>query len=216
MQSGRGAARRIREKEQHRQALLQVAEQIFSRDGYHAAKMAEMARVAGFAVGTFYNFFPSKAELYTQVQDGIAREFMNAFEREVQQCSDPVAALGALVHLRFQVFQRHREFFRVFFQSAGGRAPEGVVAGHAAHPRIRAQYQEALRELFANGIRRGVFDPIDPLYQALCFDGMVNAFLRYWSNPTVQIAKRIGEDEIREIIVSRFMRQGAYGKRRRT
>lgn len=208
LRTGRAATRRAQEKSRHRQTMLRVAERVFSRNGYHAATLEEMARTAGFAVGTFYNFFASKAELYTQVHDGIAREFMAAFERAVQRCEDPVAALGALVHLRLQVFKRHREFFRVFFQSVGGRQPEGVVVAHAEHQRIRAQYQEALRLLFANGVHRGVFDPIDPLYQALCFDGMVNAFLRFCSSQPGRAVQRIGEAKMKQIIVSRFVRQG--------
>jgi len=196
--------------------MLRVAERIFSHKGYHAATLAEIARTAGFAVGTFYNFFPSKAELYTQVQGAIAREFLAAFEHALQRCAEPVAALGALVHLRIKVFKRHREFFRVFFQSAGGRQPEEIIASHAEHLRIRAQYQERLRLLFAKGVRQGVFDPLDPLYQALCFDGMINAFLRFWSHSPGRAGRRIQEAKVPQIIVSRFMRQNNRPRRRCT
>ncbi len=179
--------------------MLSAAERVFVRNGFRDATIAEIAREAEFAVGTFYNFFKSKDDLYAQVLDGIVREFVAEFERDVQQRDDPVDALSALIDLRMRVFDRHREFFRLFFeQSAAGVKLTG------RHLKLREQYRASVAAIFAQGVKRGLFDKLDPLYAAICLDGMLNAFVRHWSaheggNPSPERLKIM-----KETVLSRF------------
>ena len=62
------------EAEVTRQALLLAALAVFSRRGYTAARLEEIAREAGVTRGAIYWHFASKAELYTKlVADASAR-----------------------------------------------------------------------------------------------------------------------------------------------
>lgn len=47
--------------------MLEAAEEVFGRCGYHHARVAEIAKKAGFAAGTFYLFFDSKEDALEQV-----------------------------------------------------------------------------------------------------------------------------------------------------
>ena len=179
--------------------MLNAAERVFVGKGFREATIGEIAREADFAVGTLYNFFQSKADLYAQVLDGIVHEFMAEFERDVRQRDEPAEALAALIDLRMRIFGEHREFFRLFFeQSAAG------VRLTRKHLRFREQYRAAVRDIFARGIRRGTFDAVNPLYAAICLDGMLNAFVRFWSahegeEPTAERLK-----EMKAIVLGRF------------
>lgn len=51
--------------EQRREQILNAARDIFTRQGYSNATTAEIARTAGIAEGTIYNYFSSKRELLT-------------------------------------------------------------------------------------------------------------------------------------------------------
>src|SRR5436190_20002703 len=46
-----------------RERILDAAEKIFARDGFFAAKVADVAREAGVADGTIYLYFKSKDDL---------------------------------------------------------------------------------------------------------------------------------------------------------
>jgi len=48
-------------------------------------------------------------------------------------------------------------------------------------------------EIFRRGVSQRVFDESDPLYLALCLEGIVNAFVAYWSKrePTEPLAVRV-------------------------
>jgi AcrR family transcriptional regulator len=50
---------------ERRQAILDGAGRVFARDGYEGASMAQIAREIGVSKGTLYNYFPSKAALFS-------------------------------------------------------------------------------------------------------------------------------------------------------
>ena len=181
---------------------MSAAERVFVSKGFREATIGEIAREADFAVGTFYNFFKSKADLYAQVLDGITREFTVEFERDVRQRDEPADALSALIDLRMRIYDQHREFFRLFFEQ-----PAGGVKLTRRHLQFREQYRAAVSDIFARGVRRGTFDAVDPLYAAICLDGMLNAFVRYWSahegeEPAAERLKKM-----KGIVLSRFCRR---------
>src|SRR5829696_8467892 len=49
------------------EAILEAAERLFLRVGYHDAKMADLAEAAGVAVGTLYKYFASKEEVFASL-----------------------------------------------------------------------------------------------------------------------------------------------------
>jgi AcrR family transcriptional regulator len=53
--------------EKRRGQILKAAMEIFSRKGYAAATIPEIARVAGVATGTIYIYYPSKRDLFIAV-----------------------------------------------------------------------------------------------------------------------------------------------------
>jgi len=50
-----------------RESILKAALEVFSRKGYAAATIPEIARAAGVATGTIYIYYPSKRELFVTV-----------------------------------------------------------------------------------------------------------------------------------------------------
>ena len=59
----RGAGLRARQKQERERRILKAAEQLFARKGFAGVAMEDVAARAGLAVGTLYNYFPSKLAL---------------------------------------------------------------------------------------------------------------------------------------------------------
>lgn len=57
------AGLREKQKASRKRALVEAASLLFKQQGYEAAKISEIAERAEVSVGTFYNYFPSKADL---------------------------------------------------------------------------------------------------------------------------------------------------------
>lgn len=53
-----------------RRRLLDAAEQVFAERGYAEARLADIARIAGFTKGAVYSNFGSKHELYAELISG--------------------------------------------------------------------------------------------------------------------------------------------------
>src|SRR5262245_48599311 len=51
---------RARIREATSQAILTAAEEVFADEGFHAARMGEIANKAGVSVGTLYNHFEDR------------------------------------------------------------------------------------------------------------------------------------------------------------
>lgn len=192
--TGKGSlGRKERERERHRLEILAAAERVFVRDGYDGTTVEKIAKEAEFAVGTLYNFFGSKEELYAEVVTKTAGDFIESFERVVLSKEDPEEAIGSLIELRLTHFEEHRGFFRVLIDAfRGGRLgpPPGLPVSLTG---LYDRYIEMVSGLFERGVKNGSFEKIDPLYLTLCLEGIINAFVMYWSRhePTEPLAVRL-------------------------
>ncbi len=82
---------RISEKKlAKRQQILDAASLIFIRDGYHKARVDEIAAVAGVGKGTVYEYFESKAALF---QDMLEAKYAKNYTRIVLQLEQDSVSL---------------------------------------------------------------------------------------------------------------------------
>ncbi|MFY2822392.1 TetR/AcrR family transcriptional regulator [Ruegeria sp. MALMAid1280] len=79
-----------------RDNLLEKATQLFLEKGYSAVGTNELCSAASVNKGTFYHFFPSKADLLVQVIEEYSAEISEQFERIANSDISPEAKLVAL------------------------------------------------------------------------------------------------------------------------
>lgn len=116
-------SRREREREAHRQEILNVAEGVFSAYGFEGTTIEMVARQAEFSVGSIYNFFKGKEDLFRQVFLSVARERTKHIHDAVTPfLDDPWKTLGAIAETWVAYYKRHGEFLRTAFSAitAGG------------------------------------------------------------------------------------------------
>ncbi len=198
------AGRKARERARHRREILAAAERVFAERGFHATTMELIAREAEFSVGTLYNFFANKDALYAELIDTIGEAFLSEVEQRVLPLDSPPEALRSMVDLRLDLMERHRGLFRmVLEQSSGARwHPSGALPKKSKT--MFDQYLKCLVGIVERGIQSGEFDPEPALYQALAFDGMINAFILYWSSHT---DAGLSREQTRDTIVNRFLKR---------
>ena len=56
--------RKEREFNMRRAEILKQAEKVFATKGFHNVTMAEIADASGFSIGSLYQFFKGKEDLY--------------------------------------------------------------------------------------------------------------------------------------------------------
>lgn len=90
--------------EARRRQILIGAAQVFAEKGFHKATTKEIAKAAGVAEGTIYNYFDNKRELLLAMIDLIG---IQSLKRIVltDPPDDPRELLTAIMHDRFQLAQ---------------------------------------------------------------------------------------------------------------
>jgi AcrR family transcriptional regulator len=80
---------REKKKERIKAEILKQAERIFNEKGYEETSMADIASASDIAVGTIYNYYKSKPEVYISVMQGLTTsETDEAFFSEVMKIDD--------------------------------------------------------------------------------------------------------------------------------
>lgn len=177
--TGRGLRneRRERRRELSRDQILDVAERVFARDGFHNAALREIAELAEYSVGSVYTFFPGgKDDLYRETFRRRSAAFMPEMRGILASQLSPREQLIALADWQVGFFRSHRDFGRLVLRG-GAIAPP--LAEPTADPEIRKNFQEAQRlqaDLFTRGQATGELLPGSPPVLARMFSGLVAGY----------------------------------------
>jgi AcrR family transcriptional regulator len=154
------AGRRERQKQLREARILRAAAKLFETKGYERTGMQDIARRANLAVGTIYNYFPSKPEIVLVIVRRDATEGLSDGEKIVKRPPrDPIAAVRGLVETFLEPFARHdRALWRELVSAA--LADPNIAAGFfATDMRLIGQLSSLLRALQGRGDLRPNVDP---------------------------------------------------------
>lgn len=70
--------------------IIDAAFQLFSQKGYNDIEMKAIAKKAGIAVGTLYNYFPNKKELFIEILINSWKETFNQLNNVLKLKIDPI------------------------------------------------------------------------------------------------------------------------------
>ena len=138
-------------------AIATAAEAVFAEEGVHSAHVGEIAKRAGVAVGTLYNYFEDRDALLAALLRQRGEELANAFRSAIEsvQGTPLRAQLGAFVEAYFAFFVEHRAYFKILLEGELTQLKD-------AYPRsagIPAQYHQdifgLLDGLFRDGAKAG-------------------------------------------------------------
>jgi TetR/AcrR family transcriptional regulator len=206
--AGRREQRRAHHQDLSRSQLLDAAEEIFGRKGFHESTLKEVAELAEFSVGSVYSFFENKEDLYISVFVRRGDEYMPALRAVLADPVEPEELLHRLVDFEVGFFREHRNFGRLILRSSPRSLPPGTETG--LEKAVAGNFDEAMRlqaDLFARGQKAGVFRRGDPDVLGRLFSGLIAA---YQSQDPAVISddpapkERLSLVELHDIIESAF------------
>jgi AcrR family transcriptional regulator len=178
-------ARSLREERRRQQELLSqnhlldAAEVVFAEKGYAGATVREIAERSEFSVGAVYQFFESKEALLRGVMRRRNVEVREQMEEVLARTDDPYEQLHALIDFVTEWYDAHEPYYRLFQQAIGAAWMNLRVGFDDTN---WSQYEDILAleaAVFASGIERGRFRPLDPAGMAVIFAGMMQAYLAH-------------------------------------
>ncbi|MCB0167355.1 MAG: TetR/AcrR family transcriptional regulator [Anaerolineae bacterium] len=130
--------------EARRTQILMGAAQVFAKKGFHRATTKEIARQAGVAEGTIYNYFNNKRDLLLAMVEMLATRSIKATILE-NPPDDPREFFSLLLHDRYQLLKEY---------------------GHIMAPMIAEIFSDPdLREAIYQSILMPVAEPIEQYIQ---------------------------------------------------
>ncbi|GAB3206667.1 TetR/AcrR family transcriptional regulator [Nocardia tengchongensis] len=116
--ASRRAAPPTRRGQRTRGALIAAAREVFERDGYLDAKIADISKTAGMAAGSFYTYFDSKEEIFAALVEQVSEEMLHPHVRERSGITDPRALIEAANRDYLLSYKRNARLMALFEQVA--------------------------------------------------------------------------------------------------
>jgi TetR/AcrR family transcriptional regulator len=201
--------RRMRQQDVSRTQLLDAAEEVFGRKGFHETTLKEVAELAEFSVGSVYSFFDSKDDLFRQIFLRRGAEFMPGMHAVLDDAgAEPVAQLHALIDFQIGFFRSHPHFGRLYLRYSNATMQS---ADREIDVAMRERYDEAMRlqaTLVERGQRAGAFRGGDAEVLARLFSGLMAAYQAL--DPAVVsdepgAGERLALGELHEIVEHAFV-----------
>jgi AcrR family transcriptional regulator len=137
---------------QRRGEILDAAVRVFSRKGYQAAGVADIAADLGIGHGTFYRYFESKHDVAAQVGDRVVERIAEALGNEDPEGSDSVEDYRAQVEricgAMFDLIDEQPELMRFFHRESLVVDPDRLARAMDGFAGLAAPFLE-------NGLRKG-------------------------------------------------------------
>lgn len=172
-----------------REEMLEAAVALFSRKGYHATTVRDIADEVGMQSGSLYAHIASKEDLLLEVVMQAADQFM-AVITPIADGDEPAGVkLKRAMAAHIQVVARSPEAATVFLHEWKALAPKRrqVVAER------RAAYEAELGRIIRQGVEAGEFRPVDETFVRLLVLSAVN-----WVYQWYRHGGGLGADEVAE------------------
>jgi len=108
------SSRKERGHEHVRRDIEKAAASAFARRGFHGATMEEIAREAGYSVGSLYTYFASKEELYHSMLRSLAGEMEALTRRPVPSSLSFRQRFESLLLQQLELVERNRDLLLTF------------------------------------------------------------------------------------------------------
>ncbi|MFG2828156.1 TetR/AcrR family transcriptional regulator [Streptomyces sp. NPDC048434] len=168
-----------------RAALVKAARTVFERDGYLDARLADIAKEARCATGSFYTYFANKEEVLAAVLLEAQEDMMHPGMGRVQSTDDPYAVLEASNRAYLEAYKRNAKLMGLLEQVAQVEPEFHEFRRRRADAFIRRNAR-GIADLQARGVADG---EVDPMMASRALSGMVSVM----ANNAFVLGERQGE-----------------------
>jgi len=138
------------------EAIYEAALDVIGRPDFKGLRMQDVARQAGIATGTLYNYFKNKEDLLLYVDHRLRETVLGRMEEVSNHLQAASCRLKDMLEVIFEVVGRHRAVFDLAERS-GIAERKPAEEGRALASSATACFEKVL----ADGVAEGRFRPVD-------------------------------------------------------
>jgi TetR/AcrR family fatty acid metabolism transcriptional regulator len=160
-----------------RDTILAAAQRVFARRGYHDARTSEIAREAGVAEGTLYNYFPSREDIFLSLFEERWQSFTDRVRKKTSALPDPNDKLKAIFAEAMKQFMTSKPLSQVFLMETN---PSSVFFNSRVALRL-ADFLDLIESILIEGKRTGKYHPdLDTRVARMVIYGIAQSVLFAW------------------------------------
>ncbi len=182
--------------------IIQQATLLFDDKGYSAASMRDLAKEVGIEAGSLYSHFKSKESILQNICFKMATEYVDSIRPILDLPFNSSEKLTLAIQSHIRVLTQDPQASSVFQQDWKNLSQPYLNE----FIKMREEYEEAFRQIIAEGIKNGEFGIEDEKFVLLTILSSINWTSR-WYKPDGklkpdQIAKRLSDILIKGISTS--------------
>ena len=160
-----------------RRAILDAAIRVFAREGFHSARVSDVAAEAGVAYGLVYHYFDSKDQMLNEVFSERWSLLLEAIRDADAELDSPREKLEAAAGFIIDSYRHDPELMKVIIVEVT-RAANSFGRTHL--PEIREAYDQ-IAKIVSDAQEAGGFrDDVSPDFAAMLFYGAIEQLLTGW------------------------------------
>ena len=184
-----------------KQEIMEAALDLFSKRGFHNTTMAQVAQRAGVGVGTLYQHFQGKEELYHSLLEEKCTRLLNTLLALVKEEDSTEENLERLLTAQIDFVEKHRSFFKLYLSEQlatleAVREKLGLKADV-----IYARFFQLFQGIMDQGVKRGELRDLPSVHLTRAYMGILNSFFFDWLKGNLDSLR-----ENQKTILSLFMK----------
>jgi AcrR family transcriptional regulator len=191
-------ARRSNDPVRVREKILKQATEEFARIGFEGARVDRIAARCRVSKNMLYYYFKSKEGLFVAALEQMYQDLREQQKDLSVRASDPVAAMGQLVHHTFYAFRNNPSAIRLKNEENKHRGKYIRKSG-----RMRDLYNplvETIRFVLDRGLEDGTFRPnLDPTIVYLTLSSLCYHYLSNQFTLEIALNRDLGSEEAQSL-----------------
>lgn len=157
-------------------AILEAAISLFSRNGYHATSMQDIAHAVNIKKPSLYHHFESKEAILLEILETGMAQLISEMEAIVASDAPPDEKLRAAIQAHARIIANNPEGAAVFLREDRGLGDEYL----ALYLARRDHFEGLLRRIVQQGMDQSIFWQTDVTITVHAVLGMVNWMTRWY------------------------------------
>ncbi len=190
--------RRTDRQEARREQILSGAARVFSRKGYHASTVDEIAKELGLTKASIYYYVRDKSDLLYQLYKRAMSALLESQTEILARPDPPDVKLRAMIQEYVRIVASATAMYSVVVlrehQALPPRKRKEIIA-------MRDQYEQGYHQCIREGIEQGIFEAQDVKMASYVVLGALN-WIPNWYNPRGTLSK----EQIGQIFAEQLMR----------
>ncbi len=173
-------SRKQREYAARRAEILLSAERVFAQNGFHNSTMSQIANESEFAIGTLYQFFANKEELYYTMMTEKFDLLYTTLKGKISDYDDFLQKLNCLIYEVLGFIEQNVDFFKIFTWELNvlksdmeNKLKQDLISKHFA-------YIKLISDVITGGVQDGVLIKRNAKDLSTALVGMLNVFSFNW------------------------------------